>query len=195
MSQQRIKFPIFFTLERVENGYILTSKDDTASLTEEAVYRKEVVTEDNIEKRIGRLLCLSAMVKEHPLGFYVEATGVNTYNAGDMGSTSELMLAKTTYYHMLQKGNREGEIICLAVKDSGTIEVYGYEAERMAVNLKITPKRSGAIPYLVFPDDKDGRKAVAGCGFAVKVATATHEQILSWVAEHPVAPANPTKPK
>jgi hypothetical protein len=193
MSQQKIKYPIFFTLEHVENGYILTCKDENVGLNEESAYRKEVVTEDNIEKRIGKLLCLGALVKEHPLGFYIEATGVNTYAVEEMGNTSELIQAKTTYYHMLQKGAKDGEVICLIIDDTDTIEVYGYEAERMAVNLKITTKKSGGVQYLSFPNDKDGRKAMASCGITTKLASASHQKILQWVAEHPAKLENPVK--
>jgi hypothetical protein len=116
MSQQKIKYPIFFTLEHVENGYILTCKDENVGLNEESAYRKEVVTEDNIEKRIGKLLCLGALVKEHPLGFYIEATGVNTYAVEEMGNTSELIQAKTTYYHMLRREPRKARSFVLSLK-------------------------------------------------------------------------------
>ena len=32
MNQQNSPFPLFFTLERVENGYILTAKENTGLL-------------------------------------------------------------------------------------------------------------------------------------------------------------------
>ena len=67
-----------FTLERVRNGYILTTKEETGS-PKEAVYRKEVVTEDKIHSRIGQLLHLDTMTNEHPVVFHVEAVSQNAY--------------------------------------------------------------------------------------------------------------------
>lgn len=72
-------YPLFFTLERVHNGYILTAKEDTGGL-KEAVYRKEVVMEDKINTRIGQMLHLDTMVKEHPVVFHVEAVGETPYD-------------------------------------------------------------------------------------------------------------------
>jgi hypothetical protein len=63
----------------------------------------------------------------------------------------------------------------------------------MAVNLKISPKKSGGVQYLSFPNDKDGRKAMASCGITTKLASASHQKILQWVAEHPVKLENPAK--
>ena len=37
---------MFFTLERVENGFILTAKEEKEGLTQEAQFRKEVVTDE-----------------------------------------------------------------------------------------------------------------------------------------------------
>ena len=51
MNPQSNNFPLFFTLERVDNGYILAAKEETGSLTQEAEFRKEVVTEDKVHAR------------------------------------------------------------------------------------------------------------------------------------------------
>ena len=45
MAMQNKIFPLFFTLERVDNGYILTAKEETGGLSEGG-YRKEVVVDD-----------------------------------------------------------------------------------------------------------------------------------------------------
>jgi len=70
MAIQNKIFPLFFTLERVDNGYILTAKEETGGLSEGG-YRKEVVTDDKINSRIGQLLHLDTMVKEHPVVFQI----------------------------------------------------------------------------------------------------------------------------
>ena len=79
MNQQNSPFPLFFTLERVENGYILTAKENTGSLSQEPKFRKEVVAEDKISSRVGQLLNLEAMTKERPLLFHIEAVNEGTY--------------------------------------------------------------------------------------------------------------------
>lgn len=43
MASQNNIYPLFFILERVRNGYILTAKEETGGL-KEAEFRKEVVS-------------------------------------------------------------------------------------------------------------------------------------------------------
>ena len=98
MATQNKIFPLFFTLERVDNGYILTVKEETAGLSEGG-YRKEVVTDDKINSRIGQLLHLDTMVKEHPVVFRVEAVGEGTYKRESDMPSDELMEAKLAFVH------------------------------------------------------------------------------------------------
>ena len=60
MASQNNIYPLFFILERVRNGYILTAKEETGGL-KEAGFRKEVVSEDKINARIGQMLHLDAI--------------------------------------------------------------------------------------------------------------------------------------
>lgn len=99
MKQQISTFPLFFTLERVENGYILTAKGEAEGLTQEAQYRKEVVTGEMIDARIEHLLCLDTLKKEHPMVFHVEAIGEKTYKIEDMPNRDNLMVAKLSFAH------------------------------------------------------------------------------------------------
>lgn len=43
-TQVSNNFPLFFTLEKVQKGYILTAKEDTGGM-KEASFKKEVVTD------------------------------------------------------------------------------------------------------------------------------------------------------
>ena len=51
---QNNTFPMSFTLERVDNGYILTSMDNGNSIAD-PIERKEVVIADKLNARIGQL--------------------------------------------------------------------------------------------------------------------------------------------
>ncbi len=99
MNPQSNNFPLFFTLERVDNGYILAAKEETGSLAQEAEYRKEVVTEDKIHARLGQLLHPDALMKEHPVMFRVEAISENTYKTDENIQVEGLMEAKLAFAH------------------------------------------------------------------------------------------------
>ena len=112
MATQNKIFPLFFTLERVDNGYILTAKEETAGLSEGG-YRKEVVTDDKINSRIGQLLHLDTMVKEHPVVFRVEAVGEGTYKRESDMPSDELMEAKLAFVHFHGKGLESNSVLSL----------------------------------------------------------------------------------
>ena len=131
MASQNNIYPLFFILERVRNGYILTAKEETGGL-KEAEFRKEVVSEDKINARIGQMLHLDAMVKERPVVFHVEAVGESTYQMANERSSDELTEAKLAYVHINSKDIKDGSILSLLIKDTDSIEVYGFEAERAA---------------------------------------------------------------
>ena len=103
MNQQNSPFPLFFTLERVENGYILTAKENTGSMSQEPKFRKEVVAEDKISSRVGQLLNLEAMTKERPLLFHVEAVNEGTYKTESDVPADHVMEAKLAFVHISQR--------------------------------------------------------------------------------------------
>lgn len=121
-------YPLFFTLERVHNGYILTAKEETGGLKETA-YRKEVVMEDKINTRIGQMLHLDAMIKEHPVVFHVEAVGETTYDIATEHTSNDITEAKLAYVHINSKDIKDGSVLALLITDTNIIEVYGMEAE------------------------------------------------------------------
>ena len=124
MASQNNIYPLFFILERVRNGYILTAKEETGGL-KEAEFRKEVVSEDKINARIGQMLHLAAMAKEHPVVFHVEAVGESTYQMANERSSDELTEAKLAYVHINSKDIKDGSIMSILNKDTDSIVVYG----------------------------------------------------------------------
>ena len=190
MNPQTNSFPMFFTLEHVDNGYILSAKEETGSLTQEATFRREVVTEEKIHARIGQLFHPDALMKEHPVVFRVEAISENTYKTEENIQVEGLMEAKLTFAHFKSKGLPADTILALLIEDTKMIEVYGLEAERMAARNNIKVVRSSGIPMLRFPNTKDGQKHLASMGTRMTLINVSQEQILQWYASHQVEMEN-----
>ena len=184
MNQPTNTFPLFFTLERVENGYILKCREESSSLTQEPQYRKEVVTEDKIDQRIGHLLRLDSMKKEIPLMFYVEAVTENAYKPDEEGKMDDLLKAKLTFYLFKSKGYRDDKILALQVSDSGTIEVYGGNAEKLSLANDLTLTKASGISLLRFPSTKDGRKLVGGFRPQVTLLEVSEKDVMDWYLAH-----------
>lgn len=185
MASQNNIYPLFFILERVRNGYILTAKEETGGL-KEAEFRKEVVSEDKINARIGQMLHLDAMVKERPVVFHVEAVDESTYQMANERSSDELTEAKLAYVHINSKDIKDGSILSLLIKDTDSIEVYGFEAERAAKSNNIPLFRVNGVPVLSFPNTKDGKKALATCVGRTLLTEISIQQLTDWYHSHKV---------
>ena len=182
MASQDNIYPLFFILERVRNGYILTAKEETGGL-KEAEFRKEVLSEDKINARIGQMLHLDAMVKEHPVVFHVEAVGESTYQMANERSSDELN----------SKDIKDGSILSLLIKDTDSIEVYGIEAERAAKSNNLPLVRVNGVPVLSFPNTKDGKKALATCVGRTLLTEVSIQQLTDWYHSHKVLMENENK--
>lgn len=185
MSQSN-SYPLYFTLEHVNNDFILTSKTETGSLAQEPAYCKEVVAEDKIHARIGQLFHPDALKKELPVVFRIEAATQNTYKSDVEMLSDSLMEAKVAYAHFFPKKNNGENIVALVIADTQTIEVYGLEAERLAKQNNLKTIRVGGIPVLRFPSSKDGRKHLASICPKISILDVSHKDVLQWHAEHQV---------
>ena len=157
-------FPLLFTLERVQNGYILTAKEDTGSLTKEAEFHKEVVTEDKINHRIGQLLHLDKMNNEQPVVFYVEHVSEKTYkNENEKEEPDNLMEAKLTFVHFNIPKKSDGVLVLNVIS------------------------RSGKVPFLRFPDNAESKRAIAGyCNGRTNLMAITTDKIIKWYNDHKI---------
>lgn len=185
MAVQNNIFPIFFTLERVHNGYILTAKEETGGV-KEAAFRKEVVAEDKINSRIGQMLHLDAMVKERPVVFHVEAVGETTYQVDSSFQPDELTEAKLAYVHINSKNCVDGSVMSLLIKDTNNIEVYGIEAERVAKINNLPLSRDGGVPILRFPNTKEGKKSLSSYFGRTILTETSNKEIINWYSSHRV---------
>lgn len=178
-TEQGNFFPIFFTLEHVNNGYILTAKEDNGGM-KKATYQKEVVMENDIDERIGRLLRLSALKKDKPVVFHVETAAEGTYQFGDDLPGDALADAKLAYVHFNSRHYTDGSVVALHVKDSDTIEVWGADAEKASGNNGIPLTRVGGIPMLTFPNTKEGRNSLSACFSQIKLNPTSHDELQKW---------------
>lgn len=178
-------FPLYFTLERVDNGYILTAKEETGGLAE-GTFRKEVVVDDKIKARIGQLLQLDSMVKEHPVVFRVEAVGEGTYKRENNMPPGNLMEAKLAFVHFHAKGLEPNTILSLLIEDAQIIEIYGLEAEKVAKNNDLSLSKVGGIPVLRFPNNKEGKKALASYVPRTTLMKITQKEVAEWYENHKI---------
>lgn len=153
-------FPLRFTLERVENGYVLTSKKASGSPGKDASYSKEVVMDEKINSRIGQLLRLDTMPTEQQIVFYVEAVSEGIYKTDVEIDTDGLMEAKLAFAHFNNKTPSES-ILALQFSDTNCLEIYGEDADKVAKQNNLSVARSGGIPFLRFPNTKDGKRNLA----------------------------------
>lgn len=183
MNSQHNIFPLFFTLEHVNNGYILTARQETGGMTE-AGYRKEVVSEDKINARIGQLLHLDALSKEIPVVFHVEAIGEGTYQLDPEDPADGLMEAKLAYFHFSSRCIPGDSVLLLHFTDTKMIEVYGTEAERVAKANGLPLLRPGGIPLLQFPDTREGKVSVSNLFDKPTLVEVTSQKITDWYRSH-----------
>ena len=192
MAAQNTIFPLIFTLERVRNGYILTTKEETGS-PKEAVYRKEVVTEDKIHSRIGQLLHLDTMTNEHPVMFHVEAVSKNAYQPVDDTMKDDMAEAKLAFIHFSSGNIHDGSVICLRFNDTDTIEVYGAEVETAAKKDDYPIAYVGGIPALSFPNTKEGKKSLTALFPRPRLIETTNQQVSEWYKSRKITPHNGEK--
>ena len=181
-----------FTLERVRNGYILTTKEETGS-PKEAVYRKEVVTEDKIHSRIGQLLRLDTMTNEHPVVFHVEAVSQNAYQPVNNVMRDDMAEAKLAFIHFSSGNIHDGSVICLRFNDTDTIEVYGAEVETAAKKDDYPIAYVGGIPALSFPNTKEGKKSLTALFPRPRLIETTNQQVSEWYNSRKITPHNGEK--
>ena len=187
MNQQNNTFPLFFTLERVENGYILKCKEESAGLSGEASIRKEIVVEDKIDQRIGHLLKLDTMKKEVPLTFFVEAITENTYKFDDEGiKADDLTRMRLKFYQFHLKNYKDDVVLGLKNVDSNTIEIYGSNAEKLALSNNLNLIRIDGIHMLRFPVTKDIMKQIGTYRPQVTLMTVKDEDIVKWNNTHQI---------
>lgn len=168
-----------FTLERMRNGYILTSKGETGSPTE-PVFRKEVVTDDKIHSRISQLLKLDTMTNEHPVMFHVEAVSETTYQPVDNEMQDDMAEAKLAYLHFIGGSIHDGAVPCLRLNDTDTIEVYGAEVETAVWKDDCPVSYVGGIPTISFSNTREGKKSLAALFPRPRLIETTTKGVMEW---------------
>lgn len=180
---ERDLFPVRFILERVKNGYILTSKDENDV---EEKFKKEVVPNDSIYSRVGKLLNIDSLVPETPVIFYVDqiTKNVTTANISSAPSANFLMKYRYATYVKVAKKMSKDTFVLLNIKDTGMLEMYGNEAEETAKKNGITPKYDGNIAYISLQSNTEGRKTFSQYYNKLSIIDVNLVDIVQWNASH-----------
>lgn len=172
-------FPLFFIVERVNKGYVLTFKNnDSMEIT------KEVVLESNINTRIGELLSLETLTKGRIAKFHVEATAadhiVSSNDPANFEQMDELFTAKVCFYNNLSQNIKDGSTLVLQDKDDNLNEIFGENAKEVALKHELPLAYKNDIASISFPTTKEGQKSLAQCIQRVKLVAFTHQELLQW---------------
>ena len=126
------------------------------------------------------------MTKERPLLFHIEAVNEGTYKTESDVPADHVMEAKLAFVHIKSKNIPADTVLVLQLTDTHAIEVCGDKAEKIAKENDISITRSGGIPILRLPDNKDGKKLLASFCKRPQLLTTTEKEILQWYNEHQV---------
>lgn len=186
MDTQANIYPMYFTLERVENGFVLTAKEQQLSPAQEPKMIKEVVMNEKIDARLGQLLRVGSLIKERPTLFRVEALNIGTYNIDQDDDGDENVIANQAYVNFMSRKYDSGIVVALELKDKGYVEIYGQTALQIGNANSIPIQRSCGIPFLRFSNSKDGMKQFSSYCTNVSLQSATQEDINKWYKSHKV---------
>lgn len=171
-------FPVTFTLEHVNGGYILTTRSDEEESNKVKLH-KEVVSENAIAARIAQLLHFGSMNLDIPIVFRVEA-----YMDGEPQATPEvsdkLVEAKLAYLRFKSKDYPFSAILVLQDEEAGTLEILGPEAESVANSNNLPLSKTGGVSLLSFLNTPSGRKSLAGYCPQQALVPIPKEGVLNW---------------
>lgn len=188
MATEKELFPVTFVLERVKNGFVLTSKQEATSMLNAPKYEKEVVISENIYTRVGKLLNIDSLIPEHPVVYYVDSITQKSYENSLTSTVDPGIQVKLRYCQFFRVSKRipKDTLILLNIKETKTLEMYGQDAETAAKSGNIQVKRSGSISYLILPSDSEGRKAFSRYYNKISIVDASLGEIMEWDSSHKV---------
>lgn len=176
---------MFFTLERVDNGYILSYKE-TGDTIKQNTSHKEVITEDKISTRIGQLLKLDTMKKLMPIVFHVEVVSESIYKESSDTSYENNIEVKLAFYNFKKRDIAPNDLLVLHLADDDSVNIYGPEAELFAKTINMKCARVGKVPVLQFNNSKEGKKIVSQSSRRVNWVEADEETIRKWNDNHQI---------
>lgn len=99
------------------------------------------------------------------------------------------------YSTHVQSNTREEESKrMLQITDTNMLEIYGRDAESIAEENDIALSRADGIPFLRYPNNKDGVKTLASYVKNPAVVRASEAQIMEWYNSHKVKQEAPPTP-
>lgn len=179
-------FPVYFTIERVRKGYILTYWDE-GSVGQTARWVKEIVPEDQIYRRIGEQLHVDNLTSEVPIVYRVETISEQTFFKAGSTPLDRLTDAKSKFVHYKTRNAARNKVNALMDLDQKTIEFYGTDAVALSKAMGQEPEnlpRVGGIAVLSYPYSNEVGMRIAKVAPDFNLLKATQKEILDWYDSH-----------
>lgn len=172
-------YPIFFILERVDNGFILSYK--TPNSTE---IKKEVVLEERINLRIGELLAPCSLKPGHTSRYFVDNMSMiqntTSSDSSNYDISDELFKAKLSLYNFESSKLKEGVVLGIINTDENSIDILGKTAVEFAKANSLTIAKKYGVPLISFANSKEGRMSLSKCATQIKLIEFSKQELLDW---------------
>ena len=180
MATDKIKNSLKFTIERAQNGYIITQVrlNDETNQFEEV---KEVVLDGSVNQRIGQLLQLEKVKKAVPLVYLIDVIMEKKLKEREDVETDEFMLLKMRFVKF--KKHNPQNLAGLMIDDR--IEMFGDDAVIASKFLQKSLVKIGGVDCLLFEPGPVGNKEYAKLPNR-EVFTTTNKEIEEWGKTHPL---------
>lgn len=178
MATDKIKNSLKFTIERAQNGFIITQVrfNDKTKQFEEV---KEVVLDGSVNQRIGQLLQLEKLDMAVPLVYLIDVIMEKKYKEREDVETDEFMLLKMRFVKF--KKHNPQNLAGLMIDDR--IEMLGDDAVIASKYLQKPLEKIGGVDCLFFEAGLVGNKEYARLPNR-EVITTSNKEIEEWGKTH-----------
>ena len=178
MATDKIKNSLKFTIERAQNGFIITQVrfNDKTKQFEEV---KEVVLDGSVNQRIGQLLQLEKLDMAVPLVYLIDVIMEKKYKEREDVETDEFMLLKMRFVKF--KKHNPQNLAGLMIDDR--IEMLGDDAVIASKYLQKPLEKIGGVNCLFFETGPVGNKEYARLPNR-EVITTSNKEIEEWGKTH-----------
>ena len=180
MAIDKIKNSLRFTIERADNGYIITQLK-LVSKSNQYENVKEVVLDSNVSQRIGQLLQLENVRKGVPLVYMIDVVKEDTLKKRNETETDQFMLLKMLY----AKYNKHYPHNLVGLMIDDRIEMLGDDAVIASKFLDKPLVKVGGVDCLFFEAGLDGNKEYAKLPNKEVIET-SNEMIEEWGRTHSI---------
>ncbi len=187
MAIDKIRNFLKFTIERAQNGFIITQVrlNNKNNQFEEV---KEVVLDGSVNQRIGQLLQLEKLDKAVPLVYLIDVIKEEKYKKRNETETDQFMLMKMLFAKF--KKHNPQNLVGLMIDDR--IEMLGDDAVIASKYLQKPLDKVGGVDCLLFDAGPVGNKEYARLPNR-EVITTSNKEIEEWGENHSLEEFVPEK--